>query len=156
VPADRCGEILSGCAFQHADMTIKPVAARHWSSMTWKGQFIADQPMSFLLTTAAGSRIFCGGDTSLSIDMQTWGQLYAPHIAVLGIGGLQVGPVKIVELPPDDAAIAAEWLGVSNVLPVHYAPGEPAPDQLRQLAQRGSTIDVVTLDFGDTGPPPGR
>jgi L-ascorbate metabolism protein UlaG (beta-lactamase superfamily) len=151
VPADRSAGILSGCTLQHADVTIRALPARHWSSMTWKGQFIADQPMSFMLTTAGGSRIFCGGDTSLSRDMQTWGELCAPHVAVLGIGGLQVGPVKIVELPPADAAIAAEWLGVCHVLPVHYPPGDPAPDDLRhELAQRGSAIDVVTLEFGGT------
>ena len=119
--------------------------------MTWKGQFIADQPMSFMLTTAGGSRIFCGGDNSLSRDMQTWGELCEPHVAVLGVGGLQVGPVKIVELPPADAAIAADWLGVSHVLPVHYAPGDSAAEDFRhELAQRGSDIDVVTLEFGDT------
>ena len=149
--ADRCGGILSGCTFQHADVTIKPVPARHWSGMMWNGQFIADQPMSFMVMTAGGSRIFCGGDTSLSADMRTWRELCTPHVAVLGIGGLQVGPVKLVELPPPDAAIAAEWLGVSHVLPVHYAPGDPAPDHLRhKLAQRGSDIDVATLEFGDT------
>ena len=132
-------------------MTIRALPARHWSGMTWKGQFIADQPMSFMLTTAAGSRIFCGGDTSLSRDMQTWGELYEPHVAVLGVGGLQAGPVKIVELPPADAAIAAEWVGVSHVLPMHYAPGDPAAEHFRhELAQRRSGIDVVTLGFGDT------
>ena len=157
VPVDRSGGMLSGCTFQHADVTIRALPARHWSSMRWKGQFIADEPMSFMLTTTAGSRIFCGGDTSLSRDMQTWRELCAPHVAVLGIGGLQVGPVKFTELPPADAAIAAEWLGVSHVLPVHYAPGEPAPDHFRhELARRGSAIDVATLGFGDTWTEPCR
>jgi L-ascorbate metabolism protein UlaG (beta-lactamase superfamily) len=150
VPADRSGGVLSGCTFQHADVTIRSLPARHWSSMIWKEQFIADQAMSFMLETAGGGRIFCGGDTSLSGDMQTWGELYAPHVAVLGIGGLEVGPVKIVELPPADAAIAADWLGVSHVLPVHYPPGDSAPDHLRhELAQLGSVVDVVPLQFGD-------
>jgi hypothetical protein len=39
---------------------------------------------------------------------------------------------------PEDAAIAAEWLGVSEVIPVHYAPGNSAPDELaRQINARG-------------------
>jgi hypothetical protein len=36
--------------------------------------------------------------------------------AKLGIG-VQNGPVYIADLPPPDAVIAAEWLGVSHVIP---------------------------------------
>jgi L-ascorbate metabolism protein UlaG (beta-lactamase superfamily) len=42
------------------------------------------------------------------------------------------------------AAIAADWLGVSRVIPVHYAPGDPAPGELvREIAARGSVIEVI-------------
>jgi hypothetical protein len=46
--------------------------------MTIDGGFVADEPQSFLLTTAAGTRVFCGGDTSLARDLRTWGELYRP------------------------------------------------------------------------------
>ena len=46
--------------------------------MTIDGGFVADEPQSFLLTTAAGTRVFCGGDTSLAGDLRTWGELYRP------------------------------------------------------------------------------
>ena len=150
VPAERCGGIVSGVTFHQGDVTLKALDARHQSTMTWRDQFVADQPMSFMLTTAAGSRIFCGGDFSISGDMRTWRELFAPQVAVLGIGGVQVGPLHIAELPPRDAAIAAEWLGVSHVIPVHYPPGDPAPADLRrELAARRSSVEVVTLEFGD-------
>jgi len=55
------------------------------------------------------------------------------------------------ELPPPDAAMAAEWLGVSRVIPVHYPPGDSAPEDLRrELAARGSRVELVTLEFGET------
>ena len=61
------------------------------------------------------------------------------------------GPVNTTWLPPDEAAIAAEWLGARRVIPVHYAPGDPAPAELTQaLADRGSDIEVITLEFGQT------
>jgi L-ascorbate metabolism protein UlaG (beta-lactamase superfamily) len=108
------------------------------------------------LTTSKGVRIFCGGDTSISEDMKTWQELYRPDIAVLGIGGMWLGPLDVVELPPADAALAAKWLGVRTVIPMHYAPGDPAPAQLKaNLLNSGNAIEVVTLKFGETWTLPG-
>lgn len=152
VPAGRCAGMVPGVTFTCGDATLKAIdAGRHTSNLTWKGQFISDEPLSFLLTTEAGSRIFLGGDCAISGDFRTWGELYAPEVAVLGIGGVQNGPVKTTWLPPDEAAIAAGWLGVSRVIPVHYPPGDPAPGELaRALADRGSSIEVTVLEFGQT------
>lgn len=151
VKAERCAGIVSGVTFRHGDITLKSLDARHTSNMTVRGQFIADEPMSFMLTTDAGSRIFCGGDFSISPDLRTWAELFTPRVAILGIGGVQLGPVNTTELPPPDAAVAAEWLGASEVIPVHYAPGDSAPDELaRELNARGSAIKVIALEFGQT------
>ncbi|GAA3068695.1 hypothetical protein GCM10010464_36120 [Pseudonocardia yunnanensis] len=151
VPSRRCAPMVSGVEFHCRDVTIKALDARHSSSMCSDGQFLSDQPMSYLLTTAAGTRILCGGDFSLSADLKTWRELYRPQIAVLGIGGARVGPVTVTELPPAEAAIAAMWLGVHTVIPVHYPPGDPAPAQLAaDLAGHEQRIKVVTLEFGET------
>ncbi len=151
VPPQRVSPMVSGVEFRFRDVTIKSLPARHESTMTMDGQFVADQPQSYLVTTAEGARIFCGGDNSLSEDLLTWGALYEPQVAVLGIGGLWVGPVHVVELPPAEAATAARWLGVSTVIPVHYQPGDPAPTQLAaDLAAQDTRIEVAVLDFGDT------
>lgn len=148
IPADRLAPTVSGVEFRFRDVTIKALPARHESTMRLDGQFVADQPQSFLLTTEGGRRILCGGDFSLSEDVRTWGEVYRPDIAVLGIGGIQVGPVRVIELPPAEAALAARWLGVATVLPVHHLPGDPAPAQL--AADLGDTAEVVALEFGET------
>jgi len=151
VPPERLGGAVSGVTFRHADVTIKTLDGLHTSNMVWRGQFIADEPMSFMLTTDVGSRIFCGCDFSISGDLRTWGELFSPHVGVLAIGGHQLGPVNTTGLPPADAAIAAEWLGVSHVIPLHYPPGDSAPEDLRrEIAGRGSRVEVVTLEFGET------
>ena len=151
VPANRMAPMVSGFEVRCKDVTIKAVPARHESSMELRGKFRADQPMSFIVTTAAGTRIFCGGDSSISEDFKTWGSLYSPDIAILGIGGLWVGPIDAVELPPREAMLAASWLGVKTVIPVHYAPGDPAPLQLRAEVEAASLpINVEILDFGQT------
>lgn len=151
VPANRMAPMVSGFEVRCKDVTIKAVPARHESSMELNGKFRSDQPMSFVVTTEAGTRIFCGGDSSISEDFKTWGSLYSPDIAILGIGGLWVGPIDAVELPPREAMLAASWLGVDTVIPVHYAPGDPAPLQLRvEVESAASPINVVILDFGQT------
>ena len=151
VPDERCAGMVSGVTFHHRDVTLKALDARHQSSMTWHNQFVADEPMSFMLTTDAGSRIFCGGDFSISGDMRTWAELFKPRVAMLCIGGVQHGPVYLAELPPPDAVIATEWLGVSHVIPLHYAPGDRSPDELvRQMKARDSAVQVIPLEFGQT------
>jgi acetyl esterase/lipase/L-ascorbate metabolism protein UlaG (beta-lactamase superfamily) len=150
LPSARVCPIVSGVEFSFHDIAIKSLPARHESTMTVEGQFVADQPQSYLLTTAAGSRIFCGGDTSLSGDLQTWGELYAPSVAILGIGGLWLGRIKLTELPPADAAIAVRLLGAHTVIPMHYHPHDPAPAQLvAELAARGAAAEVAVLDIGE-------
>lgn len=149
LPTDRMAPMVSGFEVRFKDVSIKAVPARHESSMELHGKFRSDQPLSFMVTTAAGTRIFCGGDSSISEDFKTWGSLYSPHIAILGIGGLWVGPIYAVELPPRDATLAASWLGAETVIPVHYTPGDPAPLQLRaEVESAGLPINVVILDFG--------
>ena len=151
VPANRMAPMVSGFEVRCKDVTIKAVPARHESSMELHGKFRSDEPLSFMVTTAAGTRIFCGGDSSISEDFKTWGSLYSPDIAILGIGGLWVGPIDAVELPPREAMLAASWLGVETVIPVHYAPGDPAPLQLKAEVEAADLpINVVILDFGQS------
>lgn len=151
VPANRMAPMVSGFEVRFKDVTIKAVPARHESSMELHGKFRSDEPLSFMVTTASGTRIFCGGDSSISEDFKTWGTLYSPDIAILGIGGLWVGPIDAVELPPREAMLAASWLGVETVIPVHYAPGDPAPLQLKaEVDAAGLPINVVILDFGQS------
>ncbi|MFY9927063.1 MAG: alpha/beta hydrolase fold domain-containing protein [Streptosporangiaceae bacterium] len=152
LPPSRLAVTVSGVEVWLRDVTLKSLPAQHESTMTVDGGFAADQPQSFLLTTAAGTRVFCGGDTSLTGDLRTWGEVYRPGIAVLGIGGLWLGAGKIVELYPAEAAVAARWLGAPTVLTVHHRPNDPAPAQLAaELA--GEAVDVISLDFGETWTP---
>ncbi len=66
-----------------------------------------------LFLDVGGARIYHAGDTCLSAEMKTVKELYAPQIAMLPIGGNYTMDV-------DHAAIAAKWLGVRTVIPMHY------------------------------------
>lgn len=58
-------------------------------------------------------RIYHAGDTCLTGEMKTIRELYAPQIALLPVGGNYTMDVE-------HAAMAARWLGVRSVIPMHY------------------------------------
>ncbi len=66
-----------------------------------------------ILIDVDGVRIFHAGDTCLTGEMKTIKELYAPQIALLPIGGTYTMDVE-------HAAMAAKWLGVRTVIPMHY------------------------------------
>ena len=55
---------------------------------------------------AAGEQIFFGGDTSIHGDLKLYGELYHPHVAMLGVGGVTVHGQSMTELYPEEAAVA--------------------------------------------------
>ena len=90
--------------------------------------------------------IYYAGDTSLFGDMKLIGELYKPDIAFLPIGDR-------FTMGPDTAAMAAQWLGVKQVVPMHYGTFPlltGTPDQLEQhLKDKG--IEVLTPAAGRNG-----
>jgi L-ascorbate metabolism protein UlaG (beta-lactamase superfamily) len=99
----------------------------------------------FILRARGAPTIYFAGDTALFGDMKTIGELYAPEIAFLPIGDHYT-------MGPDTAAIAAKWLGVRQVVPMHWGTfpllrGTPA--QLREHLA-GTGIEVLELRPGQT------
>jgi L-ascorbate metabolism protein UlaG (beta-lactamase superfamily) len=67
----------------------------------------------FVVRFEEGLTVYFAGDTALFSDMRLVRDRYAPQIAFLPIGDRYT-------MGPEDAAIAAEWLGVKTVVPMHY------------------------------------
>lgn len=66
----------------------------------------------FVIETADGT-FYVSGDTALTYDMKLLADRYKLDFAVLPIG-------DNFTMGPDDAAIAAEWVGAKRVIGVHY------------------------------------
>ena len=60
-----------------------------------------------------GKRIYHAGDTCLNSEMKVIGEVYTPDIAMLPVGGHYTMDIE-------KAVIAAQWLGVKQVIPMHY------------------------------------
>ncbi len=117
-------ELAAYCASQGAK--TKSVSLGCWLNYSWgKAVFLPAFHSSSLpdgsyggcaasiFMDVAGARIYHAGDTCLTSEMKTIKELYAPQIAMLPIGGTYTMDVE-------HAAIAAKWLGVKTVIPMHY------------------------------------
>jgi L-ascorbate metabolism protein UlaG (beta-lactamase superfamily) len=124
---------------------VSMVDARHSSSIEEDGVLIPlGEAGGFVLTFEDGLTLYFSGDTSLFGDMRLIAELYKPVIACIPIGDL-------FTMGPAHAAKACEWLGVKQVVPMHYGTF-PAltgtPDMLR--AHLPSSIEVLELQPGET------
>jgi L-ascorbate metabolism protein UlaG (beta-lactamase superfamily) len=126
-------------------LRITMTDARHSSSFDENGIVYLGEPAGFVVKLENGQTIYFAGDTSLFGDMKLIGELYRPDIAFLPIGDR-------FTMGPEAAATAARWLGVKQVVPMHYGTFPlltGTPEQLeKHLA--GSRIEVLTLEPGET------
>jgi L-ascorbate metabolism protein UlaG (beta-lactamase superfamily) len=119
--------------------------ARHSSSFDDNGVVYLGEAAGFVVTLENGQTIYFAGDTSLFGDMKMIGELYKPDIAFLPIGDR-------FTMGPDTAAMAAKWLGVKQVVPMHYGTFPlltGTPEQLEEHLA-GSGISVLKLKPGET------
>jgi L-ascorbate metabolism protein UlaG (beta-lactamase superfamily) len=128
-----------------AGLEITMVPAIHSSSLDEDGVTIYLGPAAgFMVRFEDGRVVYFAGDTALFGDMRLLRERYAPRLAFLPIGDLYT-------MGPEDAAIAAEWVGAKTVVPMHYGTF-PAltgtAEQFRQFCQPKG-IDVVEMHPGE-------
>ena len=99
----------------------------------------------FVLRAPDMPTIYFAGDTGLFGDMKIIGELYHPQIAFLPIGDHYT-------MGPDTAVIAAKWLGVRQVVPMHWGTFPVltgTPGELKQHL-KNTNIEVLELKPGET------
>jgi L-ascorbate metabolism protein UlaG (beta-lactamase superfamily) len=126
-------------------LRITMTDARHSSSIDDQGIVYLGEPAGFVVRLENAQVIYFAGDTALFGDMKIIGELYKPDIAFLPIGDR-------FTMGPGTAALAARWLGVRQVVPMHWGTfplltGTPA--QLKTELD-GSGIEVLELAPGET------
>lgn len=149
IPEDRIYHMVSGVQYVFGDVKVKALPARHLSFAKIAEGFINAQPFSYLLTFSTGERIFFGGDTSIHSDLKLYGELYRPHVAILGVGGVNVHGQSLTELYPNEAALAARWLGVRVAIPMHYRFDE-GNEFIDELKKQAPDIKGELLNPGDS------
>ncbi len=135
-----------GGSYTYQDVTISMVEARHSSSIEDGGKFLyAGEAIGFVIAIEGGPVIYHAGDTSVFSDMQIIRELYAPEIGLLPIGDHYT-------MGPKAAALAAKYLGVTTVVPIHYGtfPQLTGTPEALEGYLKGSGVTVLKPVPGET------
>ena len=135
-----------GGSQQVAGLRIAMTDARHSSGYVENGQMVyMGEAAGYVVRLEDGLTLYYAGDTCLFGDMRLIGEIYRPDIAFLPIGDR-------FTMDPAAAARACEFLGVRQVVPMHWGTFPQltgTPDELRALVEpRG--VQVLDLRPGDT------
>ncbi|HWF66704.1 MAG TPA: metal-dependent hydrolase [Acidobacteriaceae bacterium] len=135
-----------GGSYQYKDVTVSMVEAHHSSSIQDGDRTLyAGDPAGFVIAAENAPVLYHAGDTSLFSDMRLIKELYHPEVGMIPIGDHYT-------MGPKAAAIAAGYLGVKTVIPIHYGTfpqltGTPA--ELEQHLQ-GAGVTVRAPQPGET------
>lgn len=107
---ENCVAFNIGGKVTIGDLTIKYVNAVHSSALP-DGSY-GGNPGGFVIESPEGS-FYVSGDTALTYDMKLLGEFHNLDWAALCIG-------DNFTMGHEDAAICADWVGVDNILGLHY------------------------------------
>ena len=127
-------------------LAITMVNAVHGSSFVDDGRVVyLGHPAGYVIRFEDGLTIYFAGDTDLFGDMRLIGEMHRPAIAFLPIGDrFTMGPAA--------AARAVEFLGVRQVVPMHYGTFPFLTGTVAEFRQwvEPTGVQVLELKPGET------
>ena len=127
-------------------LAITMVNAVHGSSIVDDGRVVClGHPAGYVIRFEDGLTIYFAGDTDLFGDMRLIGETHRPAIAFLPIGDrFTMGPAA--------AARAVEFLGVRQVVPMHYGTFPFLTGTVAEFRQcvEATGVQVLELKPGET------
>jgi L-ascorbate metabolism protein UlaG (beta-lactamase superfamily) len=124
-------------------LTIRNVNSVHGSGTPDK--FNGGPAMGFFIQFENGYTVYFAGSTALTLDMQLWGRMYKPHVAILPLSGNR-DPDEMVEMI---RLLRTDNPNLRMVIPHHHRlappPGAPTPADLEK-AVKASGLPVAVLN----------
>jgi L-ascorbate metabolism protein UlaG (beta-lactamase superfamily) len=158
VPETQIQATVWGIVVKVGGVVVRPLECHHWSMGTLEGRPVTGTPLAFIVEPEPGIRVYHYGDTAI-FDMRLLGELYAPTVGLFGctdpieLPDNGAGELLTGEMDPDEAAYAAEMLGVDVAIAAHYLSKTPAVSEfLERVAARDSTGNRIGLapNVGDS------
>jgi L-ascorbate metabolism protein UlaG (beta-lactamase superfamily) len=144
---DETRPMGKGGSQQIGEFHVTMTHAFHSNSIDDGGKIVyAGEPAGLIIRMPGGFTVYHAGDTALFGDMKLIGELYKPHLAMLPIGDL-------FTMGPREAAHAIRFLGVNQVIPMHYATFPfltGTPEALRSEAKDIAGLEIVALKPGES------
>ena len=143
--APRTSGMNLGGTQEACGVAISMVRADHSSGFLHQGLPVYGGLAAGFVVQGSGWSFYFAGDTALFSDMALIAELYRPQLAFLPIGGH-------FTMDPRQAALACSFLGVRQVVPIHWGTfpvlrGRPAGLE-SELRASGLATEVVTLAPG--------
>ncbi len=128
-----------GGSYTLKDVTLTMTEARHSSGVQDGDKIVyGAEPAGYVLTIENGPVLYHAGDTNVFSDMQLIRDLYGPKFGMLPIGGH-------FTMDPRGAALAAKFLGVETVLPLHWGTMPQLTGTPEELEKHIGHIGVAVL-----------
>jgi L-ascorbate metabolism protein UlaG (beta-lactamase superfamily) len=132
-----------------AGIAIRSVNSVHGSG-TREGAY-GGPALGFVIHFENGLTVYFAGSTALTLDMQLWGSLYKPDVAILPLSDRRDARdvVQMVRL------LRTENPNLKTIIPHHHrlkpAPGAPTPADLENLlTASGLPVRVLNPELGKT------
>jgi L-ascorbate metabolism protein UlaG (beta-lactamase superfamily) len=127
-------------------LTIRNVAAVHGSGTADK--LNGGPAMGFMIHFENGLTVYFAGSTALTMDMQLWGMLYKPDVAILPLSNNR-DPQDIVHMV---RLLRTENPNLKTIIPHHHRlqppPGAPTPAAMEAaLKTAGLPVTVLNPDL---------
>jgi L-ascorbate metabolism protein UlaG (beta-lactamase superfamily) len=94
----------------------------------------------FVVRFEEGPTIYFAGDTALFSDMRLIRDRHRPQVAFLPIGDR-------FTMGPEEAALAAEWLGVKTIVPMHYGTFPELTGTVDDLRIHAGPKDIQVIEM---------
>ena len=127
-----------GGSQQLSGLDIAMVPAVHSSSAP-DGTYLGPAA-GYVVGFENGLTIYFAGDTALFGDMRIIRDRQRPTVAFLPIGDRYT-------MGPEDAAIAAEWLGVNAIVPMHYGTFPELTGTIEALRTHATARGIDVMEF---------
>ena len=146
VPEAQLHRSNPGDWFRLDGLTIRNVAAVHGSGTVDK--LNGGPAMGFMLHFENGLTVYFSGSTALTMDMQLWGMLYKPDVAILPLSNNR-DPQDIVHMV---RLLRTENPNLKTIIPHHHRlqppPGAPTPAAMdAALKAAGLPVTVLNPDL---------
>lgn len=146
-------ELAEYCAEQGAEVTRIPVGGTwkfDWGTAQFRyamhsGLLPNGKPFgqaASIFLDLDGIKIYALGDTALHQDFKLVGEIYRPDVAFIPIGGR-------ANMNINEALIAAQWLGASTVVPIHYdlyTEGSVDPYEFKRKLEETTPMQCLVMN----------